>query len=94
MARLTLMASAAMLQGKLSRGLPPFVSAALGLQNDAERALQQCWRDRGLPGAGRPHSYRVRIGRQTASSPTRWATKLPAGFAKSQDPAGATPASE
>ena len=35
-----LVASAAMLQGKLSRGLPPFVSAALGLNNDAERALQ------------------------------------------------------
>src|SRR5882672_340679 len=37
---ITLVASAAMLQGKLSRGLPPFVAAALGLQNDAERALQ------------------------------------------------------
>jgi len=37
---LSLVASASMLQGKLSRGLPPFVTAALGLQNDAERALQ------------------------------------------------------
>jgi aryl-alcohol dehydrogenase-like predicted oxidoreductase len=37
---ITLVASAAILQGKLSRGLPPFVSTALGLQNDAERALQ------------------------------------------------------
>jgi aryl-alcohol dehydrogenase-like predicted oxidoreductase len=37
---ITLMASAAMLQGKLARGLPPFVTTALGLQNDAERALQ------------------------------------------------------
>jgi len=37
---ITLMASASMLQGKLSRGLPPFVSAALGLQNDSQRALQ------------------------------------------------------
>jgi aryl-alcohol dehydrogenase-like predicted oxidoreductase len=37
---ITLVASAAMLQGKLSRGLPPFVAIALGLQNDAERALQ------------------------------------------------------
>lgn len=37
---ITLVASAAMLQGKLSRGLPSFVTAALGLQNDAERALQ------------------------------------------------------
>jgi aryl-alcohol dehydrogenase-like predicted oxidoreductase len=37
---ITLMASAAMLQGKLSSGLPPFVAAALGLKSDAERALQ------------------------------------------------------
>ena len=37
---ITLMASAAMLQGKLSSGLPSFVTAALGLENDAARALQ------------------------------------------------------
>jgi aryl-alcohol dehydrogenase-like predicted oxidoreductase len=37
---ITLVASAAMLQGQLSRGLPTFVTAALGLRNDAERALQ------------------------------------------------------
>ncbi len=37
---ITLMASASMLQGKLSSGLPPFVAAALELKNDAERALQ------------------------------------------------------
>src|SRR6267154_1926543 len=37
---ISLVASATMLQGKLSRGLPPFVIAALGLQNDAERAVQ------------------------------------------------------
>ena len=37
---ITLMASASMLQGKLSSGLPPFVAAALGLKTDAERALQ------------------------------------------------------
>ena len=37
---ITLIASAAMLQGKLSNGLPPFVASALGLQSDAERALQ------------------------------------------------------
>src|ERR1700691_4983337 len=36
----TLIASAALLQGQLSRGLPSFVVSALGLQNDAERALQ------------------------------------------------------
>jgi aryl-alcohol dehydrogenase-like predicted oxidoreductase len=37
---ITLVASAAMLQGQLSRGLPPFVSNALGMKTDAERAMQ------------------------------------------------------
>jgi aryl-alcohol dehydrogenase-like predicted oxidoreductase len=37
---ITLVASAALLQGQLSRGLPSFVVSALGLQNDVERALQ------------------------------------------------------
>ena len=37
---ITLMASASMLQGKLAGGLPPFVQNALGLNSDAERALQ------------------------------------------------------
>jgi aryl-alcohol dehydrogenase-like predicted oxidoreductase len=33
-------ASAAMLQGQLTRGLPEFVTAALGMKSDAERAMQ------------------------------------------------------
>jgi predicted aldo/keto reductase-like oxidoreductase len=37
---ITLMASASMLQGQLASGLPSFVTAALGMKNDAERALQ------------------------------------------------------
>jgi len=37
---ITLMASASMLQGKLSKGLPPFVINALGMKTDAERAMQ------------------------------------------------------
>jgi aryl-alcohol dehydrogenase-like predicted oxidoreductase len=37
---ITLVASAAMLQGQLSRGLPPFVTSALGMKSDAERAMQ------------------------------------------------------
>jgi aryl-alcohol dehydrogenase-like predicted oxidoreductase len=37
---ITLVASAAMLQGQLSRNLPPFVMSALGMKSDAERALQ------------------------------------------------------
>jgi predicted aldo/keto reductase-like oxidoreductase len=37
---ITLIASAALLQGQLSRGLPPFVTSALGMKTDSERALQ------------------------------------------------------
>jgi len=37
---ITLVASASMLQGQLSRGLPPFVTSALGMKSDAERAMQ------------------------------------------------------
>src|ERR1700732_152005 len=36
----TLVASASMLQGQLSRNLPPFVTSALGMNSDAERAMQ------------------------------------------------------
>src|ERR1700688_1294707 len=38
--RITLIASASLLQGQVTRNLPPFVAQALGLQSDAERALQ------------------------------------------------------
>lgn len=37
---ITLVASAALLQGQLTRKLPPYVSDVLGLANDAQRALQ------------------------------------------------------
>jgi aryl-alcohol dehydrogenase-like predicted oxidoreductase len=37
---ITLVASASMLQGQLSRGLPAFVQNALGMKTDAERAMQ------------------------------------------------------
>lgn len=37
---ITLVGSAALLQGQVARNLPPFVAEALGLANDAERALQ------------------------------------------------------
>ncbi len=36
----TLVASASLLQGKVARDLPPFIAEALGLESDAERALQ------------------------------------------------------
>jgi aryl-alcohol dehydrogenase-like predicted oxidoreductase len=37
---ITLVASASLLQGQVARNLPAFVAQALGLENDAERALQ------------------------------------------------------
>jgi len=37
---ITLMASASMLQGQLAKGLPQFVKNALGMNTDAERAIQ------------------------------------------------------
>lgn len=37
---ITLIASASLLQGQVTRNLPTFVAQALGLENDAERALQ------------------------------------------------------
>jgi aryl-alcohol dehydrogenase-like predicted oxidoreductase len=37
---ITLIASAALLQGQLAQNLPAFVAEALGLKNDVERALQ------------------------------------------------------
>ena len=37
---ITLIASASLLQGQVTRNLPSFVAEALGLQSDAERALQ------------------------------------------------------
>jgi aryl-alcohol dehydrogenase-like predicted oxidoreductase len=37
---ITLIASASLLQGQVARNLPKFVAEALGLKNDAERALQ------------------------------------------------------
>jgi len=37
---ITLIASASLLQGRVAKNLPEFVAQALGLENDAERALQ------------------------------------------------------
>jgi len=37
---ITLIASASLLQGQVAKNLPEFVAQAMGLENDAERALQ------------------------------------------------------
>jgi aryl-alcohol dehydrogenase-like predicted oxidoreductase len=55
---IALIASASLLQGQLSRGLPGFVAQALGLENDLQRALQFARSAPGvaaaLVGMGRP----------------------------------------
>jgi len=37
---ITLVASASLLQGQVSRNLPPFIGEVLGLESDLDRALQ------------------------------------------------------
>lgn len=68
---ITLVASASLLQAKLTRGLPPFVVSALGLENDAERALQFA---RSTPGvttalAGMSRAEHVRANLRLAAVP-------------------------
>ena len=60
---ITLIASASLLQGQVARNLPPFVAQALGLQDDAERALQFARSSPGittaLVGMSRPEHVRA-----------------------------------
>ena len=59
---ITLIASASLLQGQVARNLPAFVGQALGLQNDAERALQFVRSSPGISTAlvGMSHAEHVR----------------------------------
>jgi aryl-alcohol dehydrogenase-like predicted oxidoreductase len=45
--RIQIIASASLLQGRMAKRLPPFIAAAIGLEDDAQRALQFV---RSLPG--------------------------------------------
>ena len=62
---ITLVTSAPLLQGQLARDLPPFVSAALGLGSDLERALQFARSAPGittaLVGMSRPEHVRANL---------------------------------
>lgn len=59
---ITLVASAALLQGQVARNLPGFVAQALGLENDAQRALQFARSAPGITTAlvGMSHAEHVR----------------------------------
>jgi hypothetical protein len=66
-----LIGSAALLQGRMARNLPDFVAKAIGLENDAERALQFA---RSVPGmasalVGMSHSEHVRANSKVFSVP-------------------------
>jgi aryl-alcohol dehydrogenase-like predicted oxidoreductase len=66
-----LIGSAALLQGKMARKLPDFVAKAIGLENDAERALQFA---RSVPGmaaalVGMSHAEHVRANAKVFSVP-------------------------
>jgi aryl-alcohol dehydrogenase-like predicted oxidoreductase len=66
-----LIGSAALLQGRMARKLPEFVAKAIGLENDAERALQFA---RSVPGmstalVGMSHAEHVRANAKLFSVP-------------------------
>jgi aryl-alcohol dehydrogenase-like predicted oxidoreductase len=68
---ITLIASASLLQGQVARNLPPFVAQALGLQTDAERALQFVRSSPGITTAlvGMSHSEHVQANARLVGIP-------------------------
>ena len=68
---ITLIASASLLQGQVARNLPPFVAQALGLQTDAERALQFVRSSPGITTAlvGMSHPEHVQANARLAGIP-------------------------
>ena len=68
---ITLIASASLFQGQVARNLPPFVAQALGLQTDAERALQFVRSSPGITTAlvGMSHPEHVRANARLVGVP-------------------------
>src|SRR6266852_989935 len=68
---ITLIASASLFQGQVARNLPPFVAQALGLQSDAERALQFVRSSPGITTAlvGMSHPEHVKANSRLAGIP-------------------------
>jgi len=73
---ITVIASASLLQGQVASNLPEFVAEALGLANDAERALAICEvGSRNYHGAGGDVAARAFAGERAIAgdaSPTGW----------------------
>jgi aryl-alcohol dehydrogenase-like predicted oxidoreductase len=83
---INLVASASLLQSKMTRGLPAFVTEAFGLQNDAERAIQFV---RSTPGiltalVGMSHVEHVRANLRLVSEPPASAEQYSKLFARGQ----------
>jgi aryl-alcohol dehydrogenase-like predicted oxidoreductase len=68
---IVLIASASLFQGQVARNLPPFVAQALGLQSDAERALQFVRSSPGITTAlvGMSHAEHVRANTRLVGIP-------------------------
>jgi aryl-alcohol dehydrogenase-like predicted oxidoreductase len=68
---ITLIASASLFQGQVARNLPPFVAQALGLESDAERALQFVRSSPGITTAlvGMSHPEHVRANARLVGVP-------------------------
>jgi aryl-alcohol dehydrogenase-like predicted oxidoreductase len=83
---ITLVASASLLQGQVASGLPGFVAEALGLENDAERALQFVRSAPGittaLVGMSRPEHARANT--RLASVPTATADQFSKLFSRGE----------
>jgi aryl-alcohol dehydrogenase-like predicted oxidoreductase len=83
---ITLIASASLLQGQVARNLPPFVAQALGLEDDAERALQFVRSSPGITTAlvGMSHVEHVRANTRLVTIPPATVDEFSKLFARGE----------
>ena len=81
---ITLVASASLLQGKSTKGLPAFIGEALGLRSDAERALQFVRSSPGIATAlvGMSRVENVKAGLRLLSEPAASSEQFASLFAR------------
>src|ERR1700674_4224200 len=82
----TLIASASLFQGQVARNLPPFVAQALGLQTDAERALQFVRSSPGITTAlvGMSHTEHVKANSRLVGVPPATADEFRKLFSRGE----------
>jgi aryl-alcohol dehydrogenase-like predicted oxidoreductase len=83
---ISLVASASLLQGKMTKDLPPFIRDALGLTTDSERALQFVRSSPGIKTAlvGMSHVEHVRANLRLVGKPPATAEEFSRLFARGQ----------